>query len=69
MLKINWGTTYLNYCKTIDIGEGIPCDLKKKKKRKKMDFPTSFEWIQSKTKTKKQKQKKRFFNEAFYYIT
>ena len=28
--KINWGTTYLNYCKNIDIGEGIPCDLKKK---------------------------------------
>ena len=27
----------------IDIGEGIPCDLKKKKFKKKMDFPTSFE--------------------------
>ena len=29
--KINWGTTYLNYYKTIDIGEGIPRDLKKKR--------------------------------------
>ena len=31
MLKINWGTTYLNYYKTIDIGKGISRDLKKKK--------------------------------------
>ena len=28
--KINLGTTYLNYCKNIDIREGIPRDLKKK---------------------------------------
>ena len=27
-------TTYLNYCKTIDIGEGIPRDLEKKKKKR-----------------------------------
>ena len=31
----------------IDIGEGIPHDLKKIL-GKKMHFPTSFEWIQSK---------------------
>ena len=29
MLK-NKSTIYLNYCKNIDIGEGIPRDLKKK---------------------------------------
>ena len=30
------------YCKTIDIGKGIPHDLRKKKLGRKMDFPTSF---------------------------
>ena len=29
-------TTYLNYCKTIDIGEGIPRDLERKKKKKRI---------------------------------
>ena len=32
----------------IDIGEGIPHDLKKIFGEKKKHFPTSFEWIQSK---------------------
>ena len=28
--KKNWGITYLNYCKNIDIGEEIPHDMEKK---------------------------------------
>ena len=31
----------------IDIGGGIPHDLKKILGKKKMHFPNSFEWIQS----------------------
>ena len=45
--KKNWGATYLNIVKLL-ILEKESHMIWKKKLGKKMDFPTSFEWIQSK---------------------